>query len=288
MLNRIRVVFVLCMTMTLLMALTGLVKAEEAAKEQAKKEEAKEAEPLKPSVAMNLGVLNRYIFRGYEIGTKSIVIQPSITLSLEGFSVGYWGSIDTHEKATQAFVPDRSGRASYNESDLTLSYTRSFDKLGLTVGYTYYGMQYAKQTQEVFVSGTYGVFSNPTVSIYRDFDGYPGTYFNLKFSQSFPVYNEITLDLGVCFGYFAGSSNYWRTLESSGSYTGSKYNALHDGMLSAGFTIPVAKNLQVQPLAQYWFPLSNKAHKSINGVSFNPNGKLDSTFVYGFNVVYNF
>ncbi|KJU83725.1 hypothetical protein MBAV_004081, partial [Candidatus Magnetobacterium bavaricum] len=235
--NSLRMGLLVCLTMTLLLSLTVIVMAEEPAKQhkddQIKKEEVKELEVLRPSVTMTLGSLNRYVFRGYEMSTRSISLQPAITVSLEGFSVAYWGNLDTREHATQSFVPDRPGKASYNETDLTLSYTRSFDKLGLTAGYTYYAMQYAKQTQEVFVSATYGVFSNPTITVYRDIDGYPGTYFNLKFSQSFPVFkyngNDVTLDAGACFGYMAGSSGYWRTLDSAGNYSGSKYNALHDG-----------------------------------------------------------
>ncbi|MBF0536908.1 MAG: hypothetical protein HQL03_01500 [Nitrospirae bacterium] len=297
--NRLRVALVVCLAMTLLFALTCIVKAEEehhsdqvTKDDQPKKEEVKEPEALKPTVAMTLGLLNRYIFRGYELSTKSLVIQPDILVSLQGFSLEYWGNLDTKERATQSFAPDRPDRESYNETDLTLRYTKSFDKLSLTAGYTYYGLQYAKQTQEVFVLGSYDVPSNPTISIYRDIDGYPGTYFNLKFSQSFPVYkyngNDITFDAGACFGYEAGSSNFWSTLSSSGKYTGSRYNALHDGMISGGFTIPLAKNLNIQPLVQYWYPLSNKAHREIKGLSYNPNGKLDSTVVYGFNTIYTF
>ncbi|KJU87785.1 hypothetical protein MBAV_000022 [Candidatus Magnetobacterium bavaricum] len=59
-------------------------------------------------------------------------------------------------------------------------------------------------------------------------------------------------------------------------------------MLSAGLTIPLAKGLQLQPLVQFWYPLSSKAHRSINGVSYNPNGRLDSTVVYGLNLIYTF
>jgi hypothetical protein len=41
-------------------------------------------------------------------------------------------------------------------------------------------------------------------------------------------------------------------------------------------------------MAQYWFPLSNKSKKTVNGVSYNPNGKLDDTFVYGMNLTMSF
>lgn len=112
--------------------------------------------------------------------------------------------------------------------------------------------------------------------IYRDIAEFPGTYVNLSFFQSWKVYKEISLGVGASAGYFARDSDYWRTLESStGGYTGGKYRAFHDGMVSAGFTVSITKNLSVQPVVQYWFPLSSEAGRTVNGNSFNPAGEID-------------
>ncbi len=77
----------------------------------------------KVAVNAGLGVFNRYVFRGYEIGQDSVVFQPSLGAAYKGFSVSFWGNIDSDEKTTQNFVPDRPGKKSFNETDLTLSYT---------------------------------------------------------------------------------------------------------------------------------------------------------------------
>ena len=82
----------------------------------------------------------------------------------------------------------------------------------------------------------------PTLFIYRDITSYPGTYFNFSLSHSFDLYRGMTLDLMGAAGYFVGDSGYWKTYESStGGYTGEKYQAFHDGLVSAGITIPVGK-----------------------------------------------
>ncbi|GAB6183652.1 TorF family putative porin [Thermodesulfovibrio hydrogeniphilus] len=252
-------------------------------------EEAKQEED-KVTGSVGLGVYNRYIFRGYELSSGSVVIQPSVTVSYKGFSVNYWGNIDTNERQTQSFVPDRPGRKSFNESDLTLSYTfNPIDKLSLTAGYIYYGTKYTDETEELFLSATYDVISKPTLTIYRDISTYPSTYINLSFSHSFEVYKDITLDLAASFGYFKGDDSYWRTYErSTGEYTGKKYSGFHDGKLQAGFTIPITKNLTVQPVVQYWFPLSNKAKRIVDGNPYNPNGHLDDTWVTGINITFSF
>jgi len=237
----------------------------------------------------SIGVFNRYIFRGYEIGSHSAVIQPALSNSYKGFSLALWSNIDSNERATQSFAPDNEGNKSLNETDLTLGYTYAIDKISLTGGYIYYGTKYTAETEELFLSATYDMLLKPTIAIYRDINEYGGTYFNLSVAHSIPLHKDITLDLGASAGYFVGSDDYWRTYESSTEdYTGEKYSALHDGMIRAGFTIPITKSLSLQPVAQYWLPLSSKARRTVNGNSYNHNGKLDETFVAGINLTSNF
>lgn len=242
------------------------------------------AEEAKVTGSASLGVFNRYIFRGYELSTNSAAIQPALSISYAGFSAGFWGNIDSNETATQSFVPDRPDQKSFNEVDLTLSYTYTIGKLGLTGGYVYYGTKYTNETEELFVTATYDIITKPTLSIYRDITSYPGTYINLSLAHSLPVYKEITLDLGASAGYFIGDDDYFRTTDPTSGALGKHYSAFHDGMVKAGFTIPVTKSFSVQPLVQYWFPLSSDAKKH----GHNPNGHLDNTFVTGLNAVFTF
>ncbi len=255
------------------------------------------AAPAPPAVtgSVALSALNRYIFRGYELSSHSVVFQPSVTINYSGFSVTGWSNIDDSEHATQSFSPVVTSRGSINrfdETDLTFNYTYNIDKIALTGGFIYYGTQYAPETVEAYVSATYDMIAHPTLAIYRDIDHYEGTYFNLSFSQSIPVYKETTLDLGASFGYEAGSSSFWDTYVANKGFVGSKYSAFHDGMVKVGYTIPVTKMFSVQPVAQYWFPLSSDASKTITDAAgvhqFNPDGHLDDTFVYGVNLTFSF
>ena len=237
----------------------------------------------------SVGIFSRYIFRGYELSSDSVVIQPALSISYMGFTASFWGNIDSDEHPTQSFAPNREGHKSFNETDLTLGYTYAIGKISLTGGYIYYGTKYADETEEIFLGASYDCIIKPTLTVYQDISTYPGTYINLSLSHSEKIYRDITLDLGASASYFVGKDEYWRTFESStGEYTGKKYSAFHDGMVKAGFTIPLAKNFSIQPIVLYWFPLSSKAKKTIGGNSYNPNGKLDDTFVAGLNVVFNF
>jgi hypothetical protein len=247
------------------------------------------AEEAKVTGKAGLAVLNQYVSRGYELSAHSAVIWPSLGITYRGFSVSFWGNIDSDEHATQSFTPDNPGHTSFNETDWNLSYTYNLGKLQLIGGYMYYSTKYAPDTQELYISVSYDTIAQPTLVIYRDIADLPGTYINLSLSQSWKVYRKITFDLGVAAGYFWGDSNAWNTFESStGGYTGGKYRAFHDGMVSAGFTVPFEKNWAIQPVVQYWFPLSSKASRTIDGNSYNPAGNLDKTFVTGVNLTFTF
>lgn len=259
-------------------------------------EEQNNVEEAKVTGAGSLGIYNRYIFRGYEIGKSGLVMQPALTASYKGFSAGFWGNVDTNPRNTTSAVFSNEGRKTWDETDLTLSYTYVRSRLSMTGGYTYYNLKYAEETEEVFLSLTYDILTKPTLSIYQDINAYRGTYLNLSFAHSIPLPQDITLDLGASFGYFVGESSYWRTFEEgTGDYTGAKYEGFHDGMVKAGLTIPVTKALSIQPVVQYWFPLSGNAKKTYGRnpdtglrIPKNPNGYVMGNLVYGLGLTYTF
>jgi hypothetical protein len=248
-----------------------------------------ESAPASVTGSASLGTFNRYVFRGYRLGRNSVVFEPALSVYYRGFSAAFWGNIDMREKATPCFSPDRPGRTSFNETDLTLSYARNLGKLGLTAGFIYYGTKFTAETQELYVGASLNVPGKPTLTVYRDIDAYPGTYFLLSLAHSIPLNKGIILDLAASAAYFSGSADYWRTyLPSAGSYAGEKYRAFHDGMLKAGLTLPLIGNLGLQVGAQFYFPLSAAARRTIDGHSYNINGHLARVLVFGTTLVFGF
>ncbi len=252
--------------------------------------------PISGSASM--ATLNRYIFRGYRIGESGLVLQPSLTASYKGFSLGFWGNIDTNQRntTTATFADRELGKKGFNETDLTLSYTYVIQKLSVTGGYIYYNLKYAEDTEEFFLTFALDTLLKPTLSVYQDVNAYPGTYVNLSFAHSIALPKSMSLDLAASFGYENGQGGFWKTYETAtGGYTGSKYNGLHDGMVKAGLTIPVTKAFSVQPSVAYWFPLSSDAKKTMGTdpttglrIPFNHNGYLGDNWVYGVNFTYSF
>lgn len=77
-----------------------------------------------------------------------------------------------------------------------MSYTYALGKASLTGGYIYYDTAYAPETEAFFSALSYDMPGVPTLSIYRDVDAYPGTYFNVSLAHSVKVVGDTTLDLG--------------------------------------------------------------------------------------------
>ncbi len=262
--------FTTALLLALSLTLPALAQEKMEEKAAAAKEEPKNEEP-KPYFSGAAAGLSQYIFRGYELSKDSVVIQPSLTVGYRGFEATLWGNLDTNDKYTKA------DKANWNETDLTLSYTYDFGPVKLGGGYIYYALEGTDDSQELFLKLTGNFLLSPTLAIYQEVANYPGTYLNLGISHSFNLTKEITLDLGASIGYQISNTDKIVQYNSNLQPTTSKYNALHDGNVSLGLTIPFGKYFSVKPVVYYSFPLSDDAKYRIQGTSLS--NKYD--FFYG-------
>jgi uncharacterized protein (TIGR02001 family) len=262
----------LTLSLLVLMAFSLPALAQEKMEEKAAVEPAKAAkEEPKPYFSGAAAGLSQYIFRGYELSKDSIVIQPSLTFGYRGFEATLWGNLDTNDKYT------KTDKANWNETDLTLSYTYDFGPVKASGGYIYYAFEGADDSQELFLKIAGNFLLSPTLAIYQEIANYPGTYLNLGIGHSFNLTKEITLDLGASIGYQISDTDKIVQYNSQLLPTTNKYNALHDGNLMVGLTIPFAKYFSVKPVLYYALPLSDDAKYRIQGTSLS--NKYD--FFYG-------
>ena len=230
------------------------------------------AEEDKPTANLTVGAYSQYIWRGFELSKDSVVVQPSMTVAYKGFTANLWGNLDTNQYATTA--ADETNK--WNETDMTLAYGWDMGPATFSVGYIYYALNPSSDTQEVFASAALNTLLKPTLTVYRDIDAAPGWYTTLGISHSFPVKDDITLDLGAQASYLkASTSSPYKEAD------GSNYSGFHDGVLSVGFTVPVNKYITVSPKLSYSFPLSNDAKDLLKSANFATVGKSDDSFVYG-------
>jgi len=225
----------------------------------------------KPSASADVGVFSQYIWRGYELSKDSVVIQPSITVGYKDVSLNLWGNLDTN------VYSDTRDEAQFNETDLTLSYDKSFGIVSMGVGYIYYALDAIDDSQEVYLSVGLDTLLSPTLTVYREISHLPSWYISLGISHSFELPKGITLDLGGSVGYYASDDDAFVEVDDNGNATTDKYNAFHNGLISVGLTIPVGKYFSVVPMIAYSFPLTNEADNLIKSSSLSDN----SDFVFG-------
>lgn len=219
----------------------------------------------KPTADLTVGAYSQYIWRGFELSKDSIVLQPSMTVAYKGFSANVWGNLDT-----DSYSADEQ---KWNETDMTLAYGWKMGPAALSVGYIYYALDSADDTQEFFASAALNVLLTPTLTVYRDIDSYQGWYTTLAISHSFPVQGDITLDLGAQGSYLAA--------DEASTYrdaNGDAYSNFHDGVLSLGFTVPVNTYITIKPKLSYTFALSNDAKDLMKASS---KDGTDDSFIYG-------
>lgn len=223
----------------------------------------------KPTADLTVGAYSAYIWRGQELSQDSVVIQPSMTVGYKGFSFGLWGNLDTDRYSSDPETNE------WTETDMTLAYDWTMGPVGMTVGYIYYALDAAQDSQEFFVSAALDTLLSPTLTVYRDTDNLAGWYTTLGVSHSFPLPGEISLDLGAQISYLSAdeASSYADPDDATDGY-----NNFADGLLSASVTVPVNEYISITPGIYYSFPLGSDAEDLMKSKSIDGD---DDDFVYG-------
>jgi hypothetical protein len=250
---------------------------------------AEEAKPEeKPTGELSLSAFNSYIWRGQELSRSSIVVQPSVTISYQGFSFNVWGNQDT--KPYSAAADNYAGK--YTETDFTVSYSKALGIIQAGGGYIYYalGSPYSGaaaplDSQEIFVTVGLNTLLSPTLTAYKEIDHYHQWYFLLGVSHTFALHEKVGLKLAATASYLiSNDENTYARYDSSSVATTDKYNNFHDGTVSVSIPVTITKSLTVTPTASYVFPLGDDAKyemkgRGLQGVS-SPSDR-NSSFVYG-------
>jgi hypothetical protein len=261
-------------------------------------------EEARPTLSASYTFYSQYIWRGYELSKDSLVMFPSITISYKGFGLNIWGDYDTHYEGT--------GHKEWWETDFVFTYSNSlgniprigdkWDKLknfNYTIGYIYYDTNSDNITnitqirradgtvikeksstfgggdsEEIYAILSYAMFSNPTVSVWRQIESGEEWYVNFALSQNFPFpvkcpwAQDWTIDAGAWISYMNRSGNYYK----------SDYSAMHDANLWVALNIPLNKYFTLSPTINYSAPLSNNAKQELEASSFSGHA---SRFLYG-------
>jgi hypothetical protein len=217
------------------------------------------------SGSASVDFMSNYVWRGQKLSNAS-VIQPSVGITYEGFGVNLWTNYDT-------------GTNEHNETDLTVDYAFSVDKISFDAGYIFYALDGADDTQEVYVTVGYDILLSPSLTFYYDFDEGEGAFIVASIGHSFSLPGNMNLDLSASAGYNG------RNLVMGTDSDGDKFSGFYNGDISVSVSIPITPDVSITPLIAYTFPLSNDAETAIEAVSDDGDSDL---FYGGVNLTLSF
>ncbi len=244
------------------------------------------AEDGRPVMDASLSALSQYVWRGQELTRNSVVIQPSLTAGYRGFAINLWGNLDTDPYSRT----DASYSGTWTETDLTISYSRSFGSVTAGAGYIYYGLSAPNadapdplDAQEVFASIGLNSLLSPTLTVYKEIDHYHQWYFLLGVSQHFRVSDVVALKLAASASYLkSDDGTTYPEINDRGSPMEDEFNNLHDGVLSLSLPVTPVKYVTITPTVSWIFPLSDDAKNEMKFRS--KDGNSDNFLVWGLNL----
>lgn len=255
-----------------------------------------QAQEEKPTGNVTISALSQYIWRGYEMSRRSIVVQPAMTIGYKGFSANFWGNLDT--KPYSAGSIDYSG--AWNETDFTLAYAKTLGLFNVGGGYIYYSLASLNRdapdrndSQEIFASLSLNTLLTPTLTVYKEIDHYRNWYFTLGISHGFELSKKVSLNLAATAGYLLSTdASSYPKYDGDAAVTTEKFSNFHDATLAASLPIKVTDAITVTPMVSYIFPLSGDARNEMKGLGMKgaaTAAERDSSFlVGGLSVAYSF
>lgn len=137
---------------------------------------------LPVSVTLDATWNSKYVWRGLDCADES-VLQPSLFLSLTGFTAGIWGNIEMTDVNELTEEDDRMGV--FTEIDYYLGYELDLLMAGVSAGLGYYDYPNTEveSSAEIYVSGYARVPFSPSITIYQGIKEAEGMYVSLSGSQ---------------------------------------------------------------------------------------------------------
>ncbi len=214
----------------------------------------------------NFTFLTDFVSRGLRSNNGG-AFQPNVGLVYEGFKVDFWANYDIEDQI-------------HRETDLTLAYVKSFDKLYTEVGYIYEAFG-PPGTQELYASLGYTTILNPSLTVYFDIDHGSGAFLMANISHSIDLGHDMSLAI-------AGNASF--NIHNQLYSIEDDFNGFQNGKVTATVTKTITLEgytghpliITIAPMVGYSFPLSDKAKDSIKALSFQKNADdPKSSWLYG-------
>lgn len=224
---------------------------------------------VEKSASADVSFMSNYVWRGLKL-SEDWVIQPSVTFSIAGFSANLWANWDSDYEVG-------GDRGELTETDYTLSYSfNPHEKVGVDVGYIYYGLEGIPDTQEFYAGVSLDVPLSPSATLYWDVDEGNGGFLVVSVGHSFALPNIGTVE-GASVDLGASASVDFDNKVMGPGEDGNEFTGLYNGEITASVGLPIGQYITITPKIAYSFPLSNDAEAAMEAISFD----MDKDVLYG-------
>ena len=186
------------------------------------------------SLEVGADVVSSYVWRGTQFSGLSV--QPGVTFSSGGFSLGAWGS---------------AGLDGFMEMDLSTSYAFDF---GLSIGLTDYYFPGTNYFDLSKLTGAHGFELNLGYGI-KDLS-LSANYMLNEAGGAATAGGDMYFELGYAFksfSIFAGAGNGWHTPDGSFSLVNVGLSTSKDIKITDTFTLPLSGSVILNPKTQQFF-----------------------------------
>lgn len=205
------------------------------------------AKAIEVSGSASAAIYSEYVWRGMTY-SNDWVMQSYLEQSYKNVTLNIWANYDSES-------------SEMNEADWTLSYSKSFDKLSLMAGYSYYGFDSIPDAKELYLWAGYDTFLSPSLTFYHETGEGTGSVLVATIGHSLPISDALTLNLGANASY-----NMKETMMGTDA-NGKRFNGLYNGELSLSATYQFNKEVTIEPIISYSTHLSSDAEYAIANMS---------------------
>ena len=241
------------------------------------------AEEAETSASLDAAVLSAYAWRGQVLNDEA-VLQPALTVSKGGFSIGWWGNMNLTDNVT-------GDEPEFSEHDIALSYGSTCPLTGadVSLGIVNYDFPNAisssesvgsdaivKDTVEAQLSyGFSEVLLAPTLFVAYDFKEADGFYGSLSIGHSFAIDDTVSIEAGASIGYASEDYNTY--------YFGVEDDAANDATFTLSAPIAVSDDLTVTPGVVYTMLVDNDIEDGADAIYFDKDqfiGSLAASYAF--------
>ena len=221
----------------------------------ARAQDAEEGKDKALAMGVSVDGVSRYTWRGLVLNDDP-ALQPSVSLTYGGFTVGVWGSLDLTDSSEDLGHGYRHG--AFSEVDLSLDYEHSFGLVSLSTGLVLYDFPGTglPNTTELHVGVDADLAVDLSFAAWYDIAEANGFYLEAGAAREIGVGKSASLELGATLG--------WADADWRGFNCGVENSGWMQAELGVILSAPVGERVTLRPFTLWSTLLDDEVRAGVD------------------------